>query len=114
MSRLPLQRTRFNRFQQQAGSSLFSNWGGSWRRRSLAILALLMGIYAGSNVFSLWLLSLGSRPLLVLLLVLALELIVRLRSRLVGDSVPLGWVVVDNLRIGLVYSVVLESFKLGS
>jgi len=26
----------------------------------------------------------------------------------------LGWLVLDNLRIGLVYAVVLEAFKLGS
>ena len=45
---------------------------------------------------------------------LLLELVVRLRTRLAGDRPPLGWVIADNLRVGLVYSVVLEAFKLGS
>jgi hypothetical protein len=40
--------------------------------------------------------------------------VVRLRSRLVADDPSLAWIVVDNLRIGLVYAVVLEAFKLGS
>jgi len=43
-----------------------------------------------------------------------LELVVRLRSRFVGDRPGLGWVIADNLRLGLVYAVVLEAFKLGS
>jgi len=33
---------------------------------------------------------------------------------LVVDRLPLIWVVLANLRIGLVFAVVLEAFKLGS
>ena len=40
--------------------------------------------------------------------------IVRLRGRLVSQTPGLAWVITDNLRIGLVYAVVLEAFKLGS
>jgi hypothetical protein len=50
----------------------------------------------------------------VLLLVLLLELMVRLRTRLVGERPGLGWILTDNLRLGVVYAVVLEAFKLGS
>jgi hypothetical protein len=32
----------------------------------------------------------------------------------VGERPGLGWIVADNLRLGLVYAVVLEAFKLGS
>jgi hypothetical protein len=41
-------------------------------------------------------------------------MVVRLRTRIVQGRPPLGWLVLDNLRIGLVYAVVLEAFKLGS
>lgn len=114
MTRPPLQRTRLQRFQDQAGGSLIGAWGGNWRRRSLVLLALLLGFYAGANVTALVFVGLRFRPVVVLLLVVALELLVRLRTRLVGTPAPLAWVIVDNLRIGLVYAVVLESFKLGS
>jgi hypothetical protein len=50
----------------------------------------------------------------VLATVLTVELIVRLRGRLVRATPGLSWVVVDNLRIGVVYAVVLEAFKLGT
>ena len=53
-------------------------------------------------------------PLVVLSVVLLLELVVRIRTRVVQGGPALGWLVLDNLRIGLVYAVVLEAFKLGS
>ena len=52
--------------------------------------------------------------LMLLLLVVLLEGLVRLRGRMVQQSPGLGWVIADNLRIGFVYSVVLEAFKIGS
>jgi hypothetical protein len=111
---LPLQPTRFDGLQRRLGGFLLGGFRGSWRRRSLAVLALLLGFYAGENITALWLERVGQRPLVVLLLVLLLELVVRLRTRLVGDRPGLGWILIDNLRLGVVYAVVLEAFKLGS
>lgn len=110
----PLQATRFDRLLRQFLEWLFGGVRGSWRRRSLAALALLLGFYLGQNVTSLWLTQIGQRPVVVLVLVLLIELLVRLRSRWVSGLVPLPWLVLDNLRIGAVYAVVLEAFKLGS
>jgi hypothetical protein len=111
---LPLQRTRFDGLQRRRGGLLLGGFRGSWRRRSLAVLALLLGFYAGENITALWLERVGQRPVVVLLLVVLLELVVRLRTRLVGERPGLGWILIDNLRLGVVYAVVLEAFKLGS
>lgn len=111
----PFQATRFDRLQRRLGEFMLGNFRGSWRRRSLAALALLGGFYAGQNVTALWLERIGLRPLVVLTLVLLIELVVRLRTRVLGDGrVPLGWLMLDNLRIGLEFALVLEAFKLGS
>ena len=79
------------------------------------LIALLAGFYIGGNLTS-YVLPLfpGGRPALVLVLVLGLELVVRLRGRLVSGSPGLGWRLADNLRIGMVYAVVLEAYKLGT
>lgn len=115
MTRSPLQRTRFNRAIERLGVQLLGNLRGNWRHRSSVVLALLLGFYAGTNVTAYVLLSIpGGRPMAVLAMVLLVELVVRLRGRLVRATPGLGWVVVDNLRIGLVYAVVLEAFKLGT
>ena len=114
MTRMPIQATRFDRLQRQGAQLLWGSFQGSWRRRSAGLLALLFGFYAGQNVTSWWLQTIGQRPLVVLSVVVLLEMVVRLRTRIVQGSPPLGWLVLDNLRIGLVYAVVLEAFKLGS
>ena len=115
MTRLPLQRTRFNQALEQLGVLLLGSLRGNWRHRSTVLLALLLGFYAGSNVTVYVLLQIpGGRPMAVLLMVLLVELIVRLRGRLVKTAPGLGWVVADNLRLGVVYAVVLEAFKLGT
>ena len=110
----PLQATRLDRALRGGGNAVLGGWRGSWRRRSLLVLALLLGFYAGENLTAFWLAESGQRPLVVLLLVLLLELMVRLRTRLAPAQPPLGWLLLDNLRIGLVFAVVLEAFKLGS
>ena len=115
MSRLPLQQTRYNGVQVAIGRSLSAAVGGSWRGFSLQLLALLLGFYLASNLTSLLLLQIpGGRPSAVLLMVLGIELLIRLRTRAVRDRPPLGWVICDNVRIGAVYAVVLEAFKLGT
>lgn len=115
MSRLPVQRTRWQGLLNRLGGGLLGQLRRSWRTASFSILALLLGYYLGQNITTLLLARVPfGRPLVVLLTVLAIELLVRLRSRLVGPEPSLGWVILDNLRIGLIYAVVYEAFKLGT
>jgi hypothetical protein len=112
---LALQRTRFQRFSAQLGLLLLGLLRGNWRHRSAVLLALLVGFYLGGNLTAYILLIFpGGRPLLVLTLVVLLELVVRLRGRWLRGEPGLGWLISDNLRIGFVYSIVLEAFKLGT
>ncbi|MFM7675932.1 MAG: DUF565 domain-containing protein [Synechococcus sp.] len=115
MTRLPLRPTRWQTVQAALARQLRGASGSSWRSRSLALLALLLGFFLSQNVTSYLMVTVpGGRPLVVLSTVLAVELLVRLRTRLAGDEPPLGWVLIDNFRLGFVYAVVLEAFKLGS
>lgn len=109
------QRTRLQQLEQRLGSSLLSQLRRSWRAGSLTLLALLAGFYLAQNASSLLLLQVhGGRPIVVVVILLLFELLVRLRSRMVSETPALGWVIVDNLRIGATYSLVLEAFKLGT
>ena len=115
MTRSNLQPTRFNRAIERLIAQLLGNLRGNWRLRSSVVLALLLGFYAGSNLTAYVLLRIpGGRPMAVLTMVLLVELVVRVRGRLVRATPGLGWVLVDNLRIGMVYAVVIEAFKLGT
>ncbi|MEB3257725.1 MAG: DUF565 domain-containing protein [Cyanobacteriota bacterium] len=111
----PRQQTRLQLVLDQLGRNLKAQIGTRWATASAALLALLAGIFLGENLSAilLWKLT-GGRPILVLGMVVIYEVLVRLRSRVVSDVPPLGWVVIDNLRIGVVFALVLEAFKLGS
>ncbi len=110
-----LQTTRFQRLSGAVATALIGQLRGSWKHRSALLLALLIGFYIGGNITAYVLPRFpGGRPAMVLAVVLALELVVRLRGRLVTGEPGLPWRVLDNLRIGLVYAVVLEAFKLGT
>ena len=113
---IPPQRTRYAAFERRLGRSLLGQLRRSWRHASLALLSLLMGYFLSQNLISLLLVRVpGGRPAVVLTLVLSMELLVRLRTRVArSEEKPLLWVMLDNLRLGATYAVVLEAFKLGT
>lgn len=109
------QRTRLQRLERRLGDALLSQIRRSWRAGSLTLLGLLLGFYLAQNISSLLLVHFhGGRPTVVLAILLGFELLVRLRSRLAEQTPNLGWVIVDNLRLGATYALVLEAFKLGT
>ena len=114
MSTPPVQATRFQHLLERIATALLQGVRGSWRRRSLSLIALLAGFFAGNNLTSYFLVTIGQRPVVVLALVVGLELLVRLRSHQVRGEPSLACVICDHLRLGLVYAVVAEAFKLGS
>ena len=113
---IPPQRTRYAAFERRFGRSLLGQLRRSWRHASLALLSLLMGYVLSQNLISLLLVRVpGGRPAVVLTLVLSMEVLVRLRTRVVrSEETPLLWVMLDNLRLGVTYAAVLEAFKLGT
>ena len=112
---MTLQVTRYEQLQRRIGRHMNQALVGPWRRRSVGVLALLFGFIIGSNVTMYWFQKSGqNRPAAVLVMVLIIEVIVRLRSKVRSDPWPLPWLALDNLRIGTIYAVVLEAFKLGS
>ena len=109
-----LQRTRYERLQRQLGDQVQPVVDGPWKRRSLGALSLLLGFFLGSNLTTYYLEKIGQRPVVALVLVLLVEVAVRMRTRVQSSPWPLAWVLLDNLRIGVIYAVVLEAYKLGS
>ena len=109
-----MQKTKFNLFQTVLGSYLSTSLVGPWKRRSIGLISILVGYYLGSNITVYFLQEIGQRPFVVFAMVVLIEILIRLRNRVKGSPWPSYWLVIDNIRIGTVYSVVLEAFKLGS
>jgi len=109
------QKTRLELAQRRVGGVLLTQVRRNWRGGSLALLGLLVGYFLSQNIMAVLVLRVpGGRPVVVLALVLIVELIVRLRSQMVRREPSLAWVIADNLRLGALYAVVLEAFKLGT
>jgi hypothetical protein len=109
------QMTRLELAQQRLAGALLNQVRRNWRGGSLALLGLLVGYFLSQNLMAVLIIRIpGGRPVVVLTLVLIVEAIVRLRSQMVTTEPSLAWVVADNIRLGALYAVVLEAFKLGT
>lgn len=106
------QQTRFQQRITQAGD-LLETWARNpWRRLSLLLIVLLSGFVVGGSVGSLiGALSLLD-PLGALVCVVGIELAARLRGRLLSQPVRLRLQVLDMARMGLLYGLLLDGFKL--
>ncbi len=106
------QQTRFQQRITQAGDLLEAWARNPWRRLSLLLIVLLSGFVVGGSVGSLiGALSLLD-PLGALVCVVGIELAARLRARLLSQPVRLRLQVLDMARMGLLYGLLLDGFKL--
>ena len=103
-----------NSFIKNLFGSFSQSFIGPWRYRSIGILSILIGYYLCSTIFAFILVENEQRVIVVLLLFLLLEIAVRSRSILYNRNRLNLLLIIDSLRIGSFYAIVLEAFKLGS
>jgi hypothetical protein len=111
--RPPFQQTRFQRQLVNAGDQLVLWAGNPWRRWSLQLIILLLSFSLGGVVASISGQIGQIDPVGALLCVLTMEWAVRARGplrRRQGDRLPLQ--LLDMARIGLLYGLLLDGFKL--
>jgi hypothetical protein len=109
----PFQQTRFQRQLVNAGDQLVDWASNPWRRWSLQLITLLLSFSLGGMVASIAGQIGQIDPVGALLCVLTMEWAVRARGRLRrrgGDRLPLQ--LLDMARIGLLYGLLLDGFKL--
>jgi hypothetical protein len=107
------QQTRLQNRVAAAGDRLAIWAANPWRRLSLLLIILLAAFVLGSGVGMVTGTLSAIDQLGALICVAALELAVRLRSplrRRTGD--PLGMQMLDMARMGLLYGLLLDGFKI--
>jgi hypothetical protein len=114
---LPSPQTRFQqtRFQQrvaQAGDGLASWATNPWRRASLLLIVLLLSFAIGSGLAAVTGALSSVDQVSAFACVLAIEAAARLRGRLRRRPERLGLQLVDMGRIGFLYGLLLDGFKL--
>lgn len=109
-----MQNTRLNRLVDVTGDRLTSWLRNPWRRLSVIIISLLFGNYLGPTI-SLIAGQRGSLDVVIAALLVALtELTSAVVYRQSGTARSLLLDCLNAIKIGLVYSLFVDAFKLGS
>ena len=111
---MKIYKTKFNSFQNYLTSFISQIFVGPWKVRSLSLFSLLFGFYLASTFTSYFIDSLNQRLIVAIVLYILIELTIRYRNIFISLRNRLILVIVDNIRIGITYAIVLEAFKLGS
>ena len=108
-----MQKTNFTRITYQINNLLFGFLSDTWRSKSIGIISVLTGYFLFAN-FATKFISEGKNELVMVpIIILFIEIIIRIKP-LSSSRFYYLWSVVDKLRIGAIYAVILEAFKLGS
>ena len=108
-----MQKTNFSRITFQISNLLFGFLSDTWRSKSISLISVLTGYFLFAN-FATKFISEGRNELIMVpIIIVFIEIIIRIKPLSSSRFYDL-WTVVDKLRIGAIYAVILEAFKLGS
>ena len=108
-----MQKTKFSRINDQFNNIIFGFLSSSWKSKSLNILSILTGYFLFANFVTKFISEGKNELIMVPVIILVIELIIRIRPSQNSSFFNL-WSILDKVRIGATYAVILEAFKLGS
>ena len=108
-----MQKTNFSRITNQLNNLLFGFLSDSWRGKSISLISVLIGYFLFANFITKFISEGKNELIMVPIIILIIEIIIRIKPSSSSKFYDL-WSVFDKLRIGAIYAVVLEAFKLGS
>ena len=108
-----MQKTKFSKINDQLNKLLFGFLSSSWKSKSINIISVLFGYFLFANFITKFISEGKNELIMVPVIILIIELIIRIRPSENSSFFNL-WSIVDKVRIGATYAVILEAFKLGS
>tara|TARA_Y100000991_G_scaffold181399_1_gene144271 strand:- start:74 stop:400 length:327 start_codon:yes stop_codon:yes gene_type:complete len=108
-----MQKTKFSRINDQLNNLLFGFLASSWKSKSINIISVLTGYFLFANFVTKFISEGKNELIMVPIIILFIELIIRVRPSQKSSFFNV-WSIVDKIRIGATYAVILEAFKLGS
>ena len=108
-----MQKTNFSRITYKINDLLFGFINDTWRSKSISLISVLTGYFLFAN-FATKFISEGKNELIMVpIIIVFIEIIIRIKPSS-NSKFYYIWTVVDKLRVGAIYAVILEAFKLGS
>ena len=108
-----MQKTNFSRITYQINNLLFGFLSDTWKTKSISLISVLIGYFLFANFLTKFISEGKNELIMVPLIILFVEIIIRIKPSSSSKFYNL-WSVVDKLRIGAIYAIILEAFKLGS
>ena len=106
-----MQKTKFREFIDSLIFIVNPIISDTWSKRSLLLLSLLFGFYFTNSFLSFLLDKSVNTIFLAIIILLIMELVIR--SYLIPKlTIPV--MIINNIRIGSTYALILEAYKLGS
>ena len=109
-----MQKTKFSMLIEEFWINLVPLISDSWKKRSILLMSLLFGYYFTNSLISFLLDKSVNTIILAFIILLIMELSIRSVQVRSFSRYSLSILIVNNLRIGSTYALILEAFKLGS
>ena len=108
-----MQKTNFSRITYQLNNLFFGFLRDTWRSKSISLISVLIGYFLFANFLTKFITEGKNELIMVPIIILFIEIIIRVKPSSNSKLYSL-WSIVDKLRIGAIYAIILEAFKLGS
>ena len=108
-----MQKTNYSRITSELNNLFFGFLSSSWKSKSTSFISLLLGYFLFANFLTKFISEGKNELAMVPVIILVIELIIRIRPKPHSRFFDM-WSIVDRVRIGASYAVILEAFKLGS
>ena len=108
-----MQKTRFTVFYDSINLVFLGFLKSSWKDKSLNLLSILFGYFLFANFITKFISEGKNELLMIPVIIILFEVIIRMRPQR-NSNTYLVWMFLDKIRIGAVYALILEAFKLGS
>tara|TARA_Y100001978_G_scaffold41832_1_gene37324 strand:- start:410 stop:736 length:327 start_codon:yes stop_codon:yes gene_type:complete len=108
-----MQKTRFTVFLESLNLMLSSFIKSSWKDKALNLSSILIGYFLFANFITKFISEGKNELLMIPIIIILFEIIIRIKP-LRKSNIYLLWMLLDKIRIGAVYALILEAFKLGS
>ena len=108
-----MQKTRFTIFYDSLNLLFLGFLKSSWKDKSLNLLSILFGYFLFANFITKFISEGKNELLMIPVIIILFEVIIRMKPQS-NSNIYLLWMLLDKIRIGAVYALILEAFKLGS
>ena len=108
-----MQKTRFTIFYDSLNLLFLGFLKSSWRDKSFNLLSILLGYFLFANFITKFISEGKNELLMIPVIIILFEVIIRTKP-LRKSNLFILWFMLDKVRIGAVYALILEAFKLGS